>query len=410
MSTIVATAYAVNPYKGSEDGTGWNILRHLAKDHHIIAITRANNREAIERYFLEEGLIDQLEMVYYDLPQWLRFWKKGSRGALLYHYLWHLAVALFIRRQNWDYDLLHHLNFHSDWSPSFLWLTGKPYIWGPIGHHERIPKAYRQSMSRKESMLEEMRWLVKKAFWKLDPFLKISRHKAAHLLAINSSVQPKLKADKNKLSILPAVASGKGAEAPSGEYETFNILSIGRFVPLKGFDMTITAFAEFYRSLPESKRSTVRLTLIGKGPQEKYLRRLISKEGIAEATEIIPWMHRSELEAFYRQTALFFFPSHEGAGMVIPEALSYGVPVLCFDNFGPGEFVDDSCSLRIPYTNFEQSTGDFARAIHRIYSAKALHQQLKEGALKHWSKHFTWPEKARRIGEIYSGYLSKKSA
>ena len=53
-STILITAYAVNPYKGSEDGTGWNLIYQAARKHRVVAITRKNNRTDIERFFREQ--------------------------------------------------------------------------------------------------------------------------------------------------------------------------------------------------------------------------------------------------------------------------------------------------------------------------------------------------------------------
>ena len=47
---VLITAYAVNPYKGSEDGTGWNISRELAKNNVVHVITRKNNQKEIDRY------------------------------------------------------------------------------------------------------------------------------------------------------------------------------------------------------------------------------------------------------------------------------------------------------------------------------------------------------------------------
>jgi len=40
MKTILATTYAVNPYKGSEEGTGWNLLYQIARNHRVIGVTR----------------------------------------------------------------------------------------------------------------------------------------------------------------------------------------------------------------------------------------------------------------------------------------------------------------------------------------------------------------------------------
>ena len=54
--TILITAYAVHPGKGSEDGIGWNIIRSLAAGQDIVAITRKNNRPHIERHLREHPL------------------------------------------------------------------------------------------------------------------------------------------------------------------------------------------------------------------------------------------------------------------------------------------------------------------------------------------------------------------
>ena len=156
---ILITAYAVNPYKGSEDGTGWNMIQEIAKYNNVIAITRKNNRSAIEQYLEEQNLphAQNLNFEYFDLPYWMRFWKKGGRGALLYFYLWQFGMVFFVLKKKIKCDLVHNLNFHNDWTPSFLWMIGKPFFWGPIGHHPVIPKKYLlESAGRKAYFLTEI--------------------------------------------------------------------------------------------------------------------------------------------------------------------------------------------------------------------------------------------------------------
>jgi len=47
---------------------------------------------------------------------------------------------------------------------------------------------------------------------------------------------------------------------------------------------------------------------------------------------------------------IFLFPSFEGAGMVVIEAMAAGLPVVCLDYSGPGEIVTDECGIKIkPY-------------------------------------------------------------
>ena len=141
MKTILATTYAVNPYKGSEDGMGWNYVLQIAKNNKVIAITRENNQKAIEKYMDEHPnvLYKNIAFLYFDLPYWMRWWKKGGRGAMLYYWMWQKGVIGFVTKQNLTFDIAHNLNFHNDWTPSYLWKLGKPFVWGPVGHHPLIP-------------------------------------------------------------------------------------------------------------------------------------------------------------------------------------------------------------------------------------------------------------------------------
>ena len=50
MRTILVSAYACEPYKGSEQTVGWNIVLELAKNNIVHVITRANNQEPIEKF------------------------------------------------------------------------------------------------------------------------------------------------------------------------------------------------------------------------------------------------------------------------------------------------------------------------------------------------------------------------
>jgi hypothetical protein len=93
MKTILATAYDINPYKGSESGTGWNFVYQISRFNKVIAITRKNNKENIDRYIIQHKInTSQLIFYYYDLPYWMRFWKRGVRGSSIYFYLWQMFI------------------------------------------------------------------------------------------------------------------------------------------------------------------------------------------------------------------------------------------------------------------------------------------------------------------------------
>ena len=122
--TVLISAYAVNPYKGSEDGTGWNISREISKDYNTIVITRKNNIPAIEKYVAEteDSVLANMQFVGYDLPNWFMWLKKrlGERGYVFYFYLWQFFLPRFIKKNKFEFDIAHALNFHSDSIPTFL--------------------------------------------------------------------------------------------------------------------------------------------------------------------------------------------------------------------------------------------------------------------------------------------------
>ena len=410
LPKVLITAYAVNPYKGSEDGTGWNMIAEVSKHNNVIAITRENNQPAIEKYLNENNLAqaDQMKFEYFDLPYWMRFWKKGGRGALLYFYLWQIGLVFFILRKKIQFDLVHHLNFHNDWTPTFLWLLGKPLIWGPIGHHPFIPKAYLiRSAGKTSYYFDQLKWSVKKIFWKFDPFLKITKWKAQKIITINSSVKSVLNFPNKKEVRLPAVAStiAKESTAVANTNKKFNVLSIGRFVPLKGFDIAIEAFGHFYHGQEDSVKEQLQLTLIGKGPQKNVLQKLVRDLDLDDAVQFIDWMPKSELNNYFQTSSVFLFASHEGAGMVVPEALSFGLPVLCFDNIGPGELISKNCGIKIKYSNPRESIVTFSKHLASFFNSKETLDKLSLGAKQHFIENFTWERKGEMISKAYIDVL-----
>ena len=414
QQTILITAYAANPYKGSEDGTAWNMIEALARaEERVIVITRKNNREAIEEYLkhlsLDGESFSGLKLAYFDLPYWMRWWKKGGRGALVYHYLWHLGVIFFILQQGFRFDIAHHLNFHCDWMPSFLWLLGKPFVWGPVGHHERIPTQYLKDIGLRHKIANQLRWLIKQYFWKLSPTLLMTRKLTARVLTINSSVPAVLRLPDEKVVQLPAIASHQvyAKRVPSDE---FTILAIGRFVPLKGFHIAIEAFADFYHRQSPEQQQQIRLLLIGKGPEYARLKSLAAQLGLNENNiKFISWMPQEQLWAYYRRANTLLFPSFEGAGMVVPEAMAYGLPVICFDNPGPGETVGNA-GMKISYGSYENTITQFADALNTLLHSSEKWQELSKTAKLRHASNYTWSIKANKLIEIYKEITTSNSS
>ncbi|MCS4302434.1 glycosyltransferase family 4 protein [Chryseobacterium sp. BIGb0232] len=403
--TILATCYAVNPYKGSEDAMGWNFVYQIARFRNVIAITRENNRPHIEKFMSEnpDSVYKNIQFLYFDLPYWMRFWKKGSRGAMLYYYLWQKGIISFIKKQNLNFDIVHNVNFHNDWTPSFLWELKKPMVWGPVGHHPLIPEQYLKDYSKKYLIKDRLTWIVKNFFWKFSPSLKKTAKYSNHIWCMNSGVPEKLKINENQYSIYPSVASEdfyvKNEILPKSD---FTAISVGRFVPLKGFDLTIRSFTTFFNQLSEKDKSICKLVLVGTGEQKNFYEDLIKQNNMQNYIEIIEWIDRRELMKLYDRSSVFLFPSHEGAGMVVPEALSFGLPVVCLKNEGPGEFINHKCGFTVPQQEYSETVNGLSTALFRLFSEKNLFKEMSIGARNLYMERFSWEKRGEHLNQIYN--------
>ena len=409
--TVFVSAYAINPFKGSEDGMGWNFVLQIAQNVKVIAVTRRNNQPHIERFISENlehsDLYSKIQFKYHDWPKWLIFWKKGPVLSLIYYYFWQISLALTFLKLRKKVDIVHNLNFHNDWTPSFLWLWRKPFVWGPVGHHPLIPKKFlRPFYPMKTFIMDRFLWVLKNIFWLADPFLKITKHSASHILCMHQEAAQKLNL-KTNYSIMPSVASEE-VEAPVGS-DQFIVLSAGRFVGLKGFDITIHAFHNFILQLSDLQRSKAKLVLVGSGPSKSKLIALAKSLNIDSYLEVIEWIPRDELMQLYRKSSVFLFPSHEGAGMVVSEAMSYQLPVLCWDNCGPGRFIHPLSELKVEYNPNSDWKSSFAEKLFRLYSDGSFLKKEQQLARNRFEANFSWNNRANELYKIYLNILDKSS-
>lgn len=243
--------------------------------------------------------------------------------------------------------------------------------------------------------------------------MEITKWKSQKIITINSSVKSVLKFDSNKEIRLPAVAAKIEIENLSNigasSEKKFNVLSIGRFVPLKGFDIAIESFGHFYHGQKDEVKKQLQLTLIGKEPQREKLKKLVKDLGLIKAVQFIEWMPKSELHNYFQASSVFLFPSHEGAGMVVPEALSFKLPIICYDNIGPGELISSNCGIKVNYTTPCESIVTFSKHLSDLYNSDRILEELSNGAKDHFVQKFTWSRKGEVISKAYQDILFPNS-
>jgi glycosyltransferase involved in cell wall biosynthesis len=173
----------------------------------------------------------------------------------------------------------------------------------------------------------------------------------------------------------------------------FRVLYAGRFVDYKGMHLGLPAFARLAQAMPDA-----RLTMVGEGPLERRWRKLAQELGIAGNMQWLPWQDHRAMAGLYAEHDVLLFPSmHDSGGMVVLEAMSQGLPVVCLKLGGPATMVNDSCGCSIDPAgkSAAQVIQEMGCALIAL-AAEPARLPFAEGA-KLRCRDFSWPEKVARI-------------
>ena len=387
---------------------GWNWVREIATFNEVWVLTRRNNCEPIEKALAEKPL-QNVHWVFVDLPPWTCFWKKGGRGLRSYYMLWQFCAYSVARKlhRKIGFDLVHHLTFGTYWLPSVLSLLPVPFIWGPLGGGESEPRGFWNSLSLRGKFYEMLRDLVR-ALSHLNPIVHLSAKRAQVALS-------KTEDTKNQLRVLGArhviVYSEVGLDTdeihrlnnmPTRCGGPFRLISIGRLIHWKGFQLGLSAFAELHRRFPASE-----YWLIGDGPERKRLERLVQKLGITTSVRFWGSMARQQVLEKLMECDVLVHPSlHDSGGWVCVEAMAAGRPVICLDLGGPAAQVTEETGIKVPATSPEQVVRDLAAAMNRFAIDPIHRQRLGEAGRRHARECFGWAEKIDFLCTMYSGIRS----
>jgi glycosyltransferase involved in cell wall biosynthesis len=406
LRKILISAYACEPQKGSEPAVGWNWVLQVAKFAEVWVITRTNNKEVIEAE-LKNYPKPNLHFVYVDLPKWMRFWKKGQKGVHLYYLLWQLAAYFKAKELTKiiKYDISHHITFVNDWLPSFLAFLPIPFVWGPIGSHPPIPIKFIMP-NKKGIILEIIMVQLRIIFRILNPAFYITVFRAKAIIMIHSSIRkrfPFIFVNNNKIFYKSAIGMSdriNHINTRNRNEKKVNIISVGRLVYFKGFHLALFAISKLLK-----KRKDISITIIGDGMDRKFLRKLSKKMNIDKHVTFFGNVSREIVIKTMITSDIFLFPSFEGGGMVVLEAMACGLPVVCLDYGGPGEMVTNECGIKIKPRNYDQTIKDLADALLRLADNPELRKKMGDAGKKRVFEYYLWEKKGEFIKRVYDKVL-----
>ncbi|MCD6681937.1 MAG: glycosyltransferase family 4 protein [Burkholderiaceae bacterium] len=381
---VLLSAYACEPDRGSEPGVGWNwMLALLRRGYHVWVITRANNRHRIEKACEERELPlgSRLHFVYYDLPRWARWWKRGGAGVHLYYTLWQrqiYSLAIHEHRRH-RFDVVHHLTFGVWRQTSHLHKLGVPFIFGPVGGGEEAPWALVRTLPLNDRFLEIARVFLNRVAL-LNPQLRACARKAALVVARTPETAQRLRRFGIDCTVAPDIGIDTDGIVPANETcnGPLRCIYAGRLLGWKGVHLAIDAVRK-----ARQNGAKVTLTIVGRGALRNALEERAVELTADDTIRFVDWLAQGDLFDAYRRHDLLLFPSlHDSGGSVVLEAMAQGLPVVCLGLGGPGAIVDASCGTAVASRGRRASEviDELASVLSSLFADTVALDQLKRGA------------------------------
>lgn len=146
------------------------------------------------------------------------------------------------------------------------------------------------------------------------------------------------------------------------------VLSIGQFIPRKGFDVLLKSAAKLD---PDTG-----IYIVGGEPTPEYLE--LAEKLELQNVHFVGFLKKEELVRYYKAADLFVLPTREDIwGLVINEAMAYGLPVITTDKCVAGlELIEDGVN---GYIVSVEDDAALAEKIQAVLSADT--EKMGEAAL-----------------------------
>lgn len=399
---VLMIAYACDPGGTGEHWLGWGWAEQAAKDYDVELLTRPHGGAALQ----QAAEINGINLHTLAVPRW--WWRAtqplGSLGSWLRIFWWQHQARRFARTRHQEapFALVHQTTFHSFRAPFLAASLDIPSVWGPIAGGESVPRGFGKYLGR-HKFEEAARSLINRLCLVL-PSVRRSIRRATVIIVSNRTTLNFLPAFARRRSIvIPANASAgleikrRPIEKESGR--PFTILYAGNCVARRGISLGLEALSLL---TPQNYQ----FYLAGSGTALHTWKKDAVRLGISDRVTFTGQISRADLDALYAQADVFLFPSlRDSGGSGLLEAMEKEVPIVCLDWGGPGEMVEDGTGLKIPVTTPAETVKNLALKLAQLRDHPALRTQLATAAREQITARFSWNEKRRLLGQIYSEIL-----
>jgi phosphatidyl-myo-inositol dimannoside synthase len=182
------------------------------------------------------------------------------------------------------------------------------------------------------------------------------------------------------------------------------ILAVGRWdraEQYKGADTLIAALPRILKTAPDAS-----LVLVGDGDDRPRLEQLARENGVAERAHFLSGLTPEDLFACFAACDVFALPSRgEGFGMVFPEAMACGKPVIGGAHGGIPDIVEDGVTgLLVPHGDAEK----LAQAFETLFNDPARAWEMAGRGRERVEQQFSFVQFQARLTHLLNEVLAEQ--
>ncbi len=384
-----------NPVSGSEQMLNHQALGLAKEGIKVFAITRNSHRQSVGIKKIN-GIIEgsyyacpkeKFRFFFYLLKYPSKFYRRFIQDCPFRVVICHQPLnycVLFIRKTLRQVPLIY--NFHSPSHEEYL-----------LFHKNRsslinfFPAKARQvleniCLKRALTVIVHSRYMKKK--------VELIHRIPCHKIIVNPGgvdlirFKPSLK--RNKLKTQFGLPKGKT-----------HLLTVRNLELRMGLDNLLKCMARL-----KKQQVAVHLTLGGEGAEKKNLKRLIADLKLDEEVKMTGFIPPELLPKYYAAADFFILPTRylEGFGLVTPESMACGTPVLGTPVGATKEILSlfDSDLLFGDASPEAMATG-IRSAVQRYVNDKKAYDKLRGQCQEFAEKHYSWERHINQLTSIISG-------
>jgi len=403
---VLLSVYTASPYQGSEPGIGWGRVYESAKFFDTWVICCEEEKD-IRRWISENGKIDNLHFLFLPLNRRELCLERTPGLLFLSYHLWQKRAFRAATRlhEKYRFDIVHQVNYGTYREPGYLWKLDCPFVWGPVGGMENYPWRFLVKAGFHGFMVEAFRGALNILQLRADIRVRKAAKRAAAILTVNSMGKKLFKKVMN-VTTVQMLDLGTYSIHPKKRTNSHNrelrIIWCSSLIHRKALHLLIEAVSQLKGSVPVTVR------IMGKGPMRETWQKLSYKLGVDQCVRFLPWLDHHEAQRQYEWADIFTFTSlRDACGSTVLEALSHGLPVVCFDHQGAADLVTKNCGIKIPVTTPRDAVRSICKAIITLSQDPRRLMNLSSGAIKR-AKEFLWEQKGMQTAELYYNILSQR--